>query len=151
MNCRARRRPSRGWGPAGRGATMNWLPLRPGVGLDVGQQHPVVRRVRVGSCAGRRGDGAAPTRGEPLPHAGRCADFLRLPDLRPGDAGLSALVLALSLRLLLRLLDVGPATALEAVVPPATHRPLTRSLIGEILARVARRGPAAARGGPVRA
>src|SRR5207245_7428779 len=98
------------------------------------------RRVWSGPCLGRRGDRAAATRREPLPHAGGCAGVLGFPDFGPGDAGLRALGLALSLRFLLRLLDIGPASPLEAVVPPAPHRTLTGDLIGEILARVARPG-----------
>src|SRR5438105_3318496 len=103
------------------------------------RQAPSCRRVYRGP-ARRRGDGAPAARREPLPHAAGGAGVLGLADFGPGRAGLGALGLALSLRFLLRLLDVGPASPLEAVVPPATHRTLTGDLIGEILARVARPG-----------
>src|SRR2546427_4879631 len=89
---------------------------------DVGEQDPIIGRVRLGPGAGLRDDRAPSTRGKPLPHSRRRASVLRLAHLGTGDAGLGALGLALTLRFLLGPLLVGLAPALEAVIAAAAQR-----------------------------
>src|SRR6185436_6381990 len=81
------------------------------------------------------GDGPAAAGREPLPHPGRRAGLRRLADLWPDGPGLRPLRLALSLRFLLRLLDVGAAPPLEPVVAGAAQAALPYGGIAGILAR----------------
>src|SRR5204863_5647270 len=103
-------------------STRSGRPLRLGVGLDVGEQDPVVGWFRLGPLACLGGDRPAATGRKPLPHARWWADFGGFADLWARAAGLGALGLALALRFLLRPLQVRLAPSLEAVVAAPGHR-----------------------------
>src|SRR5262249_52336745 len=88
----------------------------------VGEEDPVVGRIRGGAHAGRRGRRAPPARREPFPDPRFGTGDLRLAHLGSGRAGLRAVGLTLALGLLLGAAQVVAAPPIEPVVPGSTHR-----------------------------